>query len=223
MSDEPRKVLSGEVIPAGPRNVSLAPEVAHLPRGMLGMSLFARARYASEQQQFEAYTRLVGAKNNLLRALHEQQGLVVAFVEASERASQLDTIRAAARADVRNNLARIEAEGRRIARGEQLADAQAELELERLAFERDRLRKQRADFSAPPTPSTPRSKESMADRFREVGSEIEDVEKAFEEFRASKIREAGGEDGLSDEVRKQLKQFELLRDRYINDALGALI
>ena len=91
MTDDTRNktVLQGELIPASPRSVSLAPEIAHLPQGMLGMGFFARARYASEQKQFEAYSRLVDAKNGLLSALTEQQNLIVGFEIGRERARNL--------------------------------------------------------------------------------------------------------------------------------------
>lgn len=211
-----RRVLQGELLPPTPRAVSLAPEVAHLPPGLLGMSLFARARYASEQKQFEAYTRLVSAKNGLLRELKEQQQLLVEFTVQAERAQNLDDLRDIERQKIRNELAAIRREG-------EISNLRHETEVERLQFERDRYRKARLDLNAPPASPRPKPKATMAESFRDVGKEIEEVEQAFEELRTAAIREAGGEEHLSPAVRDRLRQFELLRDQLINEAMGALL
>lgn len=213
-----RRVVEGELLPPTPRAVSLAPEVAHLPQGMLGISLFARARYASEQKQFEAYTRLVSAKNGLLRELQEQQRLLVEFAVQAERAQNLDDLRDIERQKIRNELAAIRREG-------EISNLRHETEVERLQFERDRYRKARMDLHPPPSspPPKPKPQPTMAESFRDVGKEIEEVERAFEELRTAAIREAGGEEHLSPAVRDRLRQFELLRDQLINEAMGALL
>jgi hypothetical protein len=189
MTDDTRdkRVLSGELLPASPRSVSLAPEVAHLPQGMLGIGLFARARYASEQKQFESYSRLVHAKNDLLRALNEQQALIVDYAIEGERARNLDDLRAIARQKIQNELAGIRGDA-------ELNGLRFETEKERLLLERDRLRKARLDFNAPPVAPTksPGKKSSLADDFNDVGREIEKVEAAYEELRAELIKRAGG-------------------------------
>jgi hypothetical protein len=218
MTDESeRRVLDGEVLPASPRSVSLAPEVAHLPQGMLGMGLFARARYASERKQFESYTLLVRAKNDLLRELNEQQRLVVDYAIDGERSRNLDLLREGARQQIRNQVAAIQNEG-------ELAGLRFETEKDRLLLERDRLRKARLDFNAPPTPPSGGGgkKSSLADDFNDVGKEIERVERAYEELRAEIVKRAGGEGNLSEDQRRRLKQFELLRNKLLNDAMEAL-
>src|SRR4051794_17650050 len=114
MSDEygqTQKYNLPEVVPPASHSVTHAPEVGNLPQGFLGVSLFARARYASEQKQFEAYTRLVSAKNALVRVLSEQRKLIEDFEYASERVRHLDDIRETARQDVRNRLATVRAQG----------------------------------------------------------------------------------------------------------------
>jgi hypothetical protein len=216
-----RRVLQGELLPASPRSVSLAPEVAHLPQGMLGVGHFARARYASEQKQFEAYTRLVHAKNDLLRALNEQQQLIVGYAVEGERARNLDDLREIARQEIRNQLAAVRQQG-------EIGALRHETEVERLMLDRDRLRKARQDFNTPPAPvpaapqSPPPKKNTLADDFTEVGKEIERIEQAYEKLRAEIIQRAGGMDALTEDQQHRLKQFEVLRNRLLNEAMEAL-
>lgn len=210
-----KRVLHGELVPASPRSVSLAPEVSHLPQGMLGIGLFARARYASEQKQFEAYSRLVYAKNDLIRALNEQQSLLVGYALEKERALNLDDLRATARQEIQNKLRNVRQEG-------ELSGLLFEAEKERLLLETARLRKARVDFGAPPATPAPNKKTSLADDFNDVGHEIEKIERAYEELRSELIKRAGGEQNLTEDQRTRLKQFELLRDKLLNEAMEAL-
>lgn len=212
-----RRVVYGEIVPATPRSVTLAPEVSHLPQGLLGIGFFARTRYASERKQFEAYSRLVNAKNHLLAALIEQQRLLVGYAIADERVRQLDNFREIARLQVRHELSGIRRVG-------ELNELQLDIEKERLLLEHDRVRKARSDFNAPPAPpaNEPGKKPSLADGFEKVGKEIENIEQAHQRFSADVIERAGGEQNLSDDQRRRLRQFELLRDKLLNEAMEAL-
>jgi hypothetical protein len=190
--------------------------VSNLPQGLLGMAIFARARYASEQKQIEAYNRLVDAKNALIRSLNTQQALVVEYAIAAERIRNLDDIRETARLEVRNQLAGVRAAG-------ELAALRVEVEKERLQLERDQYRQRREALNAPPAASQPRSKATMADSFKQVGDDIEEIEQAYARLRAEVIGRAGSEENLSEEDRRRLQQFELLRDNLLNEAMGALL
>lgn len=217
MSDdegEPKRYPAPEVLPPISRSVSLAPEVSDLPQGLLGMSLFARARYASEQKQFEAYRQLVAAKNALVRVLTEQRSVTEAYVIASERMRHLDDIRAVARLEVKARLDGIKAQG-------ELSQLQFETEKERLMYERDRYRKMREGLNAPPPEAG--GKTTFANQFNDVCSEIEELERAFEDYKAEVIARAGGEGNLSEDELRRLGQFEMVRDSALNDVLGKLL
>lgn len=217
--DENKPVLRGEVLPPNPRSVSLAPEVSHLPAGMLGMTLFARARYASEQRQFEAYSRLVYAKNGLLRALTEQKQLMVNYALEDERAQNLDSLRAIARLQIGGQINEILRKG-------EIDALRHDIELERLMLDRDRSRRAREDFNVPRAPSdAPMSstkKPTLADDFGKIGKEIEEIEQAYEQLRSDIIERAGGEDRLTGDQRDRLRSFEMLRDKLLNEAMTAL-
>jgi hypothetical protein len=211
----PKRFSAPEILPPIPQSVSLAPEVTSLPQGFLGMSLFARARYASEQKQFEAYTRLVSAKNALVRALTEQRILTVQYVEASEEVRNLDDVRERARL-------RMRAEMGALRQSADLAELRFETEKARLEYERDRYRKMRDDVNAPKERATDRPKKSMADAFKEVGGEIDQLIESFNEYRAERIRKAGGEENLTDEERRRFTQWELVINNHINDAMAGV-
>ena len=223
--DSDRRVIRGEIIPAAPRSVSLAPEISHLPQGMLGMGLFARARYASEQKQFEAYTRLVDAKNALIQALTSQQGLITAFALEANRARYLPELKEIGRLDIQGTLAAIHRQAALDERRFENEKMRLENEQDRLLFERDRLRKARDDFNNPPAPppSVASKKSSLADDFENVGKEIEAIEQAYARMRADIIERAGGEQHLSDDDRERLNRWELLRNKLLSDAMEVLI
>lgn len=205
-----------EVLPPISRSVSSAPEVSNLPQGFLGMAIFARARYASEQKQIEAYNRLVDAKNALIRSLNVQQSLAVEYAIAAERIRNLDDIREAARIETRNQLAGVRASG-------ELAALRVDVEKERLQLERDQYRQRREALNTTPASSQPRTKATMADSFKQVGGDIEEIEQAYAKLRAEVIGRAGNEANLSEEDRRRLQQFEFLRDNLLNDVMGALL
>lgn len=209
--------INGELLPATPRTVSLSPEVTHLPQGAFGMSLFARARYASERKQFEAYTQLVSAKNTLLRALAQQQDLIVEYGVAAERARNLDDLREIARLEIKSKLARIRGDA-------ELGSLRFETEKERLLYERDRLRKAREALNAPPVEPKPAApKPTMAEEFEALSKEIEEIEGAYSRLRADIVNRAGGEANLTEEQRQRLGQFELLRDKLLQDVMQVLL
>jgi hypothetical protein len=223
MSDElgrTRRYNAPEVLPPASQVVTHAPEVGNLPQGFLGMSIFARARYAGEQKQFEAYTRLVSAKNALIRVLAEQRRLVEDFEYASERVRNLDDIRETARQDVRNKLQSVKVQSEALKAETELTALRAETEKERLLYERDRLRQMREGLNASPKErAAPRS---MADKFKEVGDEIEELERAVQAYRADQIRKAGGEENLSEDAKRLISQFEFVRNSAVNDVMAKL-
>ena len=217
--DSDRPVLHGEIIPAAPRTVSLAPEISHLPQGMLGMGLFARARYASEQKQFEAYTRLVLAKNALMQALTSQQGLIIAFALEADRARYLRELKAIGRHQIQGTLTAIQ-------RQAELDEIKFQTTKNLLTAEQLRSQNMLDDLLSPPpapAPAAPAMKPSLADDFENVGKEIEAIEQAYGRMRADIIERAGGEQHLSDEDRERLNRWELLRNKLLSDAMEVLI
>ncbi len=209
--------MSGELIPSSPRQVSFAPEVEHLPAGHWGIPLLARARYASERKQFEGYTRLVNAKTQLVRALADQRAAVQEFAWQSERANNLGTIQETAKQSVLNEWAAIHRQG-------EMAELAADAERERLLLVRDQYRLQREALNAPPAPSPPpKEEETMAQAFARIFKDITEIERVFEESRLEEIRRAGGEQHLSEDQRRRLDQFVLLRDHLVNDIMAGLV
>jgi hypothetical protein len=211
-SDEPRRPRQ-EILPPVSRTITSAPEVSTLPQGFLGMAIFARARYASEQKQVEAYHRLVNAKNALLQALNTQQGLAIEYAIVAEQLNNIDVIRAAARTEVHNRLAAVRAAG-------ELDQLRFDSEKERLLLERDQYRQRRDRLNTPPAP--PRPKESTAEAIKKVGDEIEEIEQAYARLREDFIAKAGGEGNLTEQDRQRLGNFQILRDSLLNDVMGAL-
>lgn len=211
--DGGRRPQTGEVLPPL-REVAVNPlDVQQLPQGILGSSLFARIRYASEQRQIEAYTSLVASQNALARALNEQGVLVVEHGKLSERVRNLDAIRLTARAQINNELSAILGEG-------ELAALRLEAERERLHLQIEQTRKARSDLNAPPR--TPPAPKTTADLFREAGKSIEDTIRAFEEFKQGKIKEAGNEEALSASDKRLLQSLEVMKNRIVNDIVSGL-
>lgn len=204
-----------EVLPPLSRSISSAPEVSNLPQGFLGMTIFARARYASEQKQIEAYHRLVNAKNQLLVALTAQHVLALEYGIAAERLLNVDILRETARTEIRNQLNAMRNAG-------ELAELGAAVEKERLQLELDRYRQQRAALNAPAISREARAKPSMADSFKQVGDDIEEIEQAYARLRAEIIGRVGGEANLTEEDEQRLGQFEMLRNNLLNEVMGAL-
>jgi hypothetical protein len=220
--DQDDRVPRQEILPAVPHAVSEAPEIGHLPQGFLGISLFARARYASEQKQFEAYTRLVCAKNVLLQMLTQQRGLMVEYAIQSERARNLGSIRETARLHVQTELEQARSSLENVRIGREMNRFRFEAESERLRYERDYQRKAREALNTIPTKPEPAPKQTVADRLRSVGTEIDDIERAYAELRDGLIAGSGGEENLSDEQRIRLDQFEVLRNNILNDVMAEL-
>jgi hypothetical protein len=216
-----RRLAKAEVLPPLALDASAPMDVAHLPRGVLGVSLFARARYASEKKQVEAYHRLVSAKNALLRAFTEQQGLIQTYAAQAERAYNLDDIRETARLGVRRELMLARQQLAATETEVSLRGLRAELEKESLELELARLRKARAEFDAGPTNSG--GKRTIADKFEDVGKEIEEIEASYEQLRTEMVTRAGGEDKLTAADRHRLGQFALLKEKLLNDAMEALL
>ena len=242
MSDDDRHSLANrqEVLPPLRQSVSSVPDVSQLPTGMFGISLFARARYASEQKQFEAYTRLVRAKNELASALETQFDLAVSFARASGRASQLPTYVEIGKSQAALELGLIqeqldELKSRRES-ATLLNEARKERrELENLAHqEAKELRQLRINQAKraneeflnppapPPPPPPPKASPTTADKIREVGQEIDEIERAFADERKRMIASAGGEANLSADAQRALGQFEVRKNSLLQEVLGAL-
>lgn len=225
MSDENKGSLAyrQEVLPALGHSVSSVPDVSQLPQGLFGTALFARARYASERKQIEAYSRLVRAKNELLGLLKTQFDLAISFAAASERASQMETYRQIGRTQADLELGQIE---------DQLATLRERRELTNLAYEEQKLHSQmrikraereleqlRAEPAPQPPPTSPLT---TADKIREVGRQIDEVEHAYTQERERMIRAAGGDEKLSDDARRRLGQFEMVKEKLLHDVLAGL-
>ena len=239
MSDDDKRSLVArqEILPPLHQTTSSVPDVASLPQGMFGTSLFARARYASEQKQIDAYTRLVRAKNDLVRELETQFHLTVSFARASARAAEMDTHRAVGRSQAHLELGLIDEQLEALAeRREALnyrQDAHKERrELDNLAYQEEkelrllrieRARQAREQFLAPPGPAkTPKAPPTMAENIVKVGKELDEIEQAFASERIRRINAAGGEENLSSDERRRLGQFELMKNKALNDIIAEL-
>jgi hypothetical protein len=226
MSDDDKRSLVArqEVLPPLRQTISSVPDVANLPPGLFGTSLFARARYASEQKQIEAYTRLVHAKNELVRELETQFHMAVSFARASERAGQMETHKAIGRSQAELEWGLLE-EQRREAGNERR-------ELDKLAFEEEKevrllrveqAKRSREQFLAAPVPAgAPKAPPTTADKLKSVGQEIDEIERAFADERERMIRAAGGEENLSDDESRRLGQFEMMKNKILNDVMAEL-
>jgi hypothetical protein len=223
MSDDeerPNRPIPMETHPAAAGPVGIAPHISQLPPGRFGMAVFARARYMSEARQIECYTNLVRVKSALLIALNEQQRLFGEYVIQSEELQNLDTLRATVRLRVQVGLKAATRDLRAIEREQDLADARAEAEIARLKYETAQARKATDDLGKP---AAPQSREpTLADQLVAGVTELDRIDAAFQEMRERKIREAGGEEHLSQEERDRLKQFELMRDNLLNTALTGM-
>lgn len=242
MSDDDKHSLASrqEILPPLRQSTISVPDVSQLPTGLFGTALFARARYASEQKQIEAYTRLIRAKNELARTLETQFDLAVSFARASGRASQLPTYRKIGESQAHLELGLIQEqidalETRREA-AERFSEAQKERrELDNLDFQEQKaVRKLRIDqanrahdeFLNPPEPPAPppppKAPPTTADKIRAVGQDIDEIERAFADERQRMIDAAGGEANLSAETKRALSQFEVRKNNLLNEVLGAL-
>ena len=183
--DSDRRVIRGEIIPAAPRSVSLAPETSHLPQGMLGIGFMARARYASERKQFEAYTLLVRAKNELMRELTAQQGLITGLALEADRARYLPELKEIGRLDIQGTLAAMHRKAVLDEKHFQNEKTRLENEQDRLLFAGERLQKARADFNNPPVPAptVATKKPSLAEDFENVGKEIDGIQSDLRDFK----------------------------------------
>lgn len=228
MSEDDRQSLANrqEILPPLRQSVSSVPDVSQLPTGMFGISLFARARYASEQKQIESYTRLVNAKNLLVSALETQFDLAVSFARASGRASQVPIYREIGRSQADLEFGLIQ---------DQIDGLKERRELNNLAYQEEKARRQlrtaqanRAleQFKTPPEPAevpkAPQPPPTMADKIRKVGMEIDEIERAFTEERDRRVRAAGGEDKLPAGEIRRLGQFELMKNKALNDIIAEL-
>ena len=224
--DKHSPVSRQEILPPLRQSINSVPDVSQLPPGLFGTSLFARARYASEQKQIEAYTRLVRAKNELISALETQFHLAVSFARAAERAGQMETHRAVGRTQAHLELGLIQ---------DQLDGLKERRELTNLAYQEEKeirllrieqAKRAREQFMAPPEPAeapkAPKAPPTTADKIREVGKEIDEIERAFAEERERRTSEAGGEANLSEDARRSLGQFEVMKNNLLNEAMGAL-
>lgn len=186
------------------------------------MAMFARARYASEARQIECYNNLVRVKSTLLSALNEQQRLFAQYVTQSGELQNLDQLRETGRARVLAGLESAKKELRNLEREDRLADARAEAEMARLKFDAERYRKATADLTRPPDKGgSPRP--TLADQLKQAGDDLDQINAAYEELRKREVEQAGGEENLSQNARDRLKQFEMLRDKLLTDALGSML
>lgn len=239
MSDDDQRslVTRQEILPPLPQTITSVPDVASLPPGLFGTSLFAHARYSKEEKLFAAYTRLVRGKNELLRELETQFHLTVSFARASARAAEMDTHRAVGTSQAHLELGLIQEQLDALAeRREALNYRQDALkerrELENLAYQEEKERRllsieqtKRASeaFLAPPEPAkAPKAPPSVAENIVKVGQELDEIEQAFARERDRRISAAGGEENLSVDERRRLGQFELMKNKVLNDIISEL-
>lgn len=215
----PRRV-QGEVLPTSPTSPNLPPDVSHLPRGFLGMALTARARYASETKQIEAFHRFVSAKNQLLIALNEQQQGIEQHVRGNARLEHLPAIKAAAGL---NALADLELAQQRLAglrvSGE-IAALDRHIERKRKELELARLTKEQEDWEAGRARS---NANTVAERFDQAAKEIDEIEAAYQKRYRDEVARAGGEDRLDAEVRTRLQRWKQLKADLLQNVMEALL
>lgn len=202
-------VYQGEVLSPLSGQISSAPDVSRLPQGAFGMAFFARARYASESKQIQAYETLVRAKSRLVEALTEQGRLLEGYALQAVRAQELDTLREIERLKIRAQRADLETATR-------IAQLRGQIEIEQLEQHLANLRK-------PSAASAPREKPGLADQFVDLGKEIDEIDRAHARLRADLVARAGGEAKLSDDDRHRLSKFDLLREQLLNQAMEALV
>lgn len=224
MSDDGNGSLTTkqEVLPPLRQEVSSTPDVSQLPQGAFGLAFLARARYRSEQKQFEGYRSLVRAKEELVLGMAALATATSAYIKAVERASNIDLLR-----DTASNQAYLELEQvreQRDAIAKRRVQADMMLDEQKLAHEMRMLEgQQRVEkMKSPPQSPTATKRPTTAELIQGVGKEIEEIERAFAEERAKLIKAFGGETNLPKEAQIRLGQFELMKNKLLNDAISEL-
>jgi hypothetical protein len=194
MTDERRVVLQGQVLPAEHRA-----EVA-VPAGtLLGLSVFARMKFTAARRMLEAQEQALRAKTGVHDA---ETGVAEALVRREIVREQIRNIHLIT-GDERNRLQHLYDARLRV---EEAAVDEAAIEamrrqLRKLEIEAqmDAVRAQRARMGqpAPPPPAPPSPPEKFADILHAI-SRIPNLAKRAAEAKDQIIREAGGEDKLTE-------------------------
>lgn len=176
-----------------------------VPASPLGIPLFARMQYRSEAAQVVAYTQLVDAKNNLLRALDDQRDLLERREISLVRIERLDDLRDMERMKIQNERSRLQ-------RNAAFEDLQMRAEMEELEVRLAEAKKRRAliEGGTPevirPTPPT------MAQKIEDVARQVDEIDSVLQARREDALKRAGGNpDQLSAKDREELERIDTLR------------
>lgn len=202
----PPKVLSGQLLPA-------ASDGPTLPTAPLGLGFIVRAVNASERQQWESYSRLAAAKNELLRLSTLQHDLVRSLRHAKlASAAQLEHL-----PQIREMEAlRITNELNALRRDSDLENLRKEVEVEGLQVQLAELRRRRQEIENPaPPPPPPAAKPTLAEQLTTELETIRSIDNLLMAQRQAVIDAAGGEDALTEDHRQELERIEILRRTHI--------
>ncbi len=182
-----------------------------LPPAPLGIPILGVLRNSWEKGQIESYTELekaVTAHVEALREQLEQKGkLMDAEAHWDGRATELAALRAKSAITVAQETEEVLFQGT-------LAERRRVVELARYDLELKRIQKATADLENPAT--APRA-QSDADRLAGVLKQVRDLEASFDTHVAEIIKEAGGEENLSDDARRHIDHVQMLKATKVAD------
>lgn len=202
----PPKVLSGQLLPP-------AADGPSLPTAPLGLGFIVRAANSSERKQWESYSRLAAAKNELLRLTTYQHDLIRSLRHAklvsAVQLEHLPQIREIEALRITNEL-------NAFRRDSDLENLRKEVEVEGLQVQLAELRRRRKEIenpAAPPPP--PPAKPTLAEQLTSELETIRSIDNLLMAQRQAVIDAAGGENALTEEHRQELERIEILRRTHI--------
>lgn len=202
----PVKAMSGQLL-------SPVTEGPNLPTAPLGLGFIVRAVNSSERKQWESYSRLAAAKNELLQLTAHQHDLIRSLRHAklasAVQLEHLPQIREIEALRITNELDALR-------RDSDLENLRKEVEVEGLQVQLAELRRRRKEIENPAQPPPPPPpKPTLAEQLTAELDTIRSIDNLLTAQRQAVIDAAGGEDALTDEHRQELERIEILRRTHI--------
>lgn len=183
-----------------------------LPAAPLGIPLLGVLRNSWEKGQVESYTELEKAITAHVVALKEQLEQKGQLIDSEAhwegRVSQLAALREKSANAVTQETEALIAQGTLAQRKAAVELARADLELKKLLKEAENLDSSPAVAPRPPSDS---------DKLAGVLKHVRDLEGSFDAHIAEIIKEAGGEENLTDDARRHIDHVQMLKATKIAD------
>lgn len=199
--------MSDEKTPPAPLEGQVLPPVAvgvRTPTAPLGLGAMVIAQNWSERKQVESHQRLQDSRNELLRALVEQNRLLEAHGISVIRVKNLRNLQETEQLKIQNELEMMR-------QTNELASLRKRVEIENLHADLAAAKQRRQRIENPTAPPPPPPRKSVADNMAAKLAEIEDLDRVLKAQHDSFIRSKGGEENLTPEDRRSLDRLEITR------------